>query len=141
MDVSPQLLMGSSDKPLRAAFPAPLNSLIIHLSPILATSCLVSHSRPIRPEEAAIQSVQLTSETLECVVTLRSGHTLVYIFGDIKREVSSRLQAKDDEIVPLDHLAAKEQQFHPKLLVDNKYGNISTCESSNIGARCVHSLT
>ena len=136
MDVSPQLLIGSSKSPLRCAFPAPLNSLTISLRLLVSASCIVSHSRPVNPDEAAIQSVQLTSETLECGVTLRSGHVVVYAYGEGAREASHQVHSNDEELVLLDHLSGKIKTFHPRLLIDNKFGSVSVCEISNIG---VHS--
>lgn len=133
MDVSPQLLMGSSDSPLPYAYPAPMIGLTISVCLILSAGCIVSHNRPVDPEECAIQSVQLTSETLECAVALRSGHVVIYSFAEEERVASHQVRTEDEEVIPLDHLPEGPLRFQPKLFVDNKYGNVTVCELSNIG--------
>jgi hypothetical protein len=111
-----------------------MNNITISLRTLLSTSCIISHARPIDPEEAAIQSVQLTSETLECAVTLRSGHVLIYAFEEDTRIAAHPFKIMDEELMPLDHLAGKSLQFQPRLLIDNRHGAVSACELSNIGA-------
>lgn len=93
----------------------------------------MSHKRPIRAENEEIQSAQLTSESMECIVTMKSGHTIVYRFSE--RERRSREPSRStDELVPLAHIAAERDCFQPVLLVDNTWGAVTASELSNIGA-------
>ncbi len=92
----------------------------------------MSHARPIHADEE-IQSVQLTSESMECVITMKNGHTIIYRFSE--RERRSRESSRgSEELVPLTHIAVERDSFQPLLLVDNTWGAVTATELSNIGA-------
>lgn len=138
-DLSPQLLIGSPASPLLTAFPNPIPHLTISLSEVLPEPCILTARNPVRLEDVEIQSAQLTSESSECVVVLRSGHVLVFGYDTQERAMSS-LKAPQNEIVPLTHMPARASTFQPVLMVDNTWGSVTACEMSNIGMCQLSSL-
>ncbi|KLO20106.1 hypothetical protein SCHPADRAFT_898161 [Schizopora paradoxa] len=131
-DISPQLLLGSPKEPLKTAFPSPLEHLTIDVPKLLWETCIMSHKRPIRADSEEIQSVQMTSESVECVITMKSGHTIIYRFSERERRTREPSRSAD-ELVSLVHVAAERNCFQPMLLVDNTWGAVTACELSNIG--------
>lgn len=125
--------MGTASSPLTSSFPAPLDYLTISLPAVLSDTAITEHERPIFPEDADLQSAQLTSESNECVIVLRSGHVIVYGFSDEARRASHPANPQE-EVLALTTIAASEGTFQPTLLVDNRWGTVASCEMSNIGA-------
>ena len=102
---------------------------------MLSNFVVVHHQRPVPPDQSEIQAVQLTPESLECVVTLRSGHVFVFAHSVESRLSSVAKEVDDAELVPLSHLPVKKKGgFQPSLLVDNSFGQVTVCEMSDIGS-------
>ena len=80
-----------------------------------------------------IQSVQLTPRSFECVITLRSGHVLVFVLGSPDRGVMMSYE-DEDIVVPLTHLVDHHSQaFQPVLLVENAFGTVVGVDVCDIG--------
>lgn len=135
-DITAQLLIGSAASPLTTAYPAPLPHLTIALPLLLSESCIAEASHPLALAQAEIQSAQLTSESGECAIAMRSGHVFVYRYDERQRNVSDITDEKDG-VVRLAHIPAEAGTFQPMLMVENRWGAVSACELSSIG---IHSV-
>ncbi|KAL5519337.1 SRO7 [Sanghuangporus vaninii] len=131
-DISPQLLLASVSSPLSSSFPAPLPHLTISLARLLTESCIIEARRPLTLDEADVQSLQLTSESNECMVVMRSGHVFVLGFDQRQRHVSNFVDFQDD-LVRLMHVPSEANTFQPTVMIGNVWGPVTTAEMSNIG--------
>lgn len=130
-DISPQLLIGSATSPLTTPFPAPFSQLTISLIEILSDPH-VAVSTGLSPDQVGIQSVQLTSESTECLVTLQSGHVLVFAYALKERRLSEYIDHGGD-FLTLNHIAARACSFHPVIMVKDTFGRVTSSGLSNIG--------
>ncbi|KAG6335471.1 hypothetical protein ID866_3621 [Astraeus odoratus] len=121
-DVSPELLLGREDSPMKMDFPHCLYHLVIDVSDVLADPQLYENTPPIRPE---VQSIQLAQEALECLVAMTSGEILVYRFR-LRDEEQHTLNVTDKEIVLLDPGLSREHRFRPYILLRRQPSN-TTC--------------
>lgn len=130
-DISAQLLIGTASSPLTTPFPDPIHQLTISLLDVLSDPH-VAMTSGIHLEQTEIQSVQLTSESTECLVILRSGHALVFAY-DVRARKPSTFVDDGNDIIRLGHIAAKAGSFHPILMVSGVFGRVTASEMSNIG--------
>ena len=126
------MLLGSPADPLQTGYPSPLEWLTVRLSDLSWAECIVKHPKPIKFEDMRIQAVQLTSESMECLVVLKSGHSFVYQFSKQERPKGPSAKSQG-EAMDLRHIPARADQFHPLLLVDNTRGSVTAYDLSNIG--------
>ncbi|KAI5118052.1 hypothetical protein M0805_005899 [Coniferiporia weirii] len=131
-DISAQLLLGSASSPLTTPFPVPLTRLTIALPQVCSEPCVSDARYPITLAQAEIQSAQLTSESCECAVVMRSGHVIVYSFDERQRN-PSKLVDEQDDLVLLTHIPASAGTFQPMFMIENVWGAVTACELSNIG--------
>lgn len=156
-DFSSQLLLSSPEAPLSSAFPSELPALTIELASLLADPSLhftpshsIRRSSPIpshpssrtpsvssiNPEESPrIHSVHLASESLECVIVLRTGAVVLYRL-DMPNEATSfpRKELPDNELVSLEHTDVRAGlRYHPFLGVKPTHGQVSACAISDVG--------
>ncbi|KAL5494875.1 SRO7_1 [Sanghuangporus weigelae] len=131
-DISPQLLLASVSSPLSSSFPAPLPHLTISLARLLMESCIIEARRPLTLDEAEVQSVQLTSESNECVIVMRSGHVFVLGFDQRQRHVSNFVDFQDD-LIRLMHVPSEANTFQPTVMIENVWGPVTAAEMSDIG--------
>ena len=131
-DISPQLLIGSVSSPLPSSFPAPLPHLTISLARLLTEPCITEARRPLTVNEAEVQSVQLTTESNECLIIMRSGH--VFVFGfDGRQRHTSRFVDLYDGLIRLVHVASAPHTFQPLVMVENAWGRVTAAKMSDIG--------
>lgn len=131
-DISAQLLIGSPSEPLHTPYPAPLQRLTIFLGKLFSDPIFRDCKHPVLLHEAEIQSARLTTESCECAVVMRSGHVMVFCFGEHERAFTEPRNI-DDNIVLLMHLAAEKGTFQPMFMVVNAWGTVTACEISDIG--------
>ncbi|KAL5476395.1 SRO7_6 [Sanghuangporus weigelae] len=131
-DISPQLLLASVSSPLSSSFPAPLPHLTIFLARLLTESCIIEARRPLTLDEAEVQSVQLTSESNECMVVMRSDHVFVLGFDQRQRQVSNFVGFQDD-LIRLMHVPSEANIFQPTVMIENMWGPVTVAEMSDIG--------
>lgn len=140
-DISLELITASESGPLKAGYPATLSSLNIELLELLSDPVIAGHQRNVSVEQAEIQAVQLTDESAECTIVLKSGHILVFRHSTSIRTVSVVKDLEDAELLSLTHLPSRPgRNFQSSLLIDNSWGAVSVCEMSNIGTFTIYFL-
>ncbi|KAF8846111.1 hypothetical protein BDN67DRAFT_16617 [Paxillus ammoniavirescens] len=114
-DISPQLLISTETSPVTKDFPQPLHDLTINLGTVFQDPelCELLRGTNGSPE---ICSVQLAPESLDCLVTLKTG-AVIYSLSS-KEESSKPREASDKEIILLRHLPEQDgSKFHPYMML------------------------
>ena len=136
-DLSKQLLLSSS--PLRFEFPQPLPHLTIPIRQIIHDETLTGI---FGREAIRIQSVHLSSDSLECMIVLNTGAVLVYRFAAARGrpqtlelgDLDDLLNDEEDIIVSLADLASwSSDGFKPVCVIDARRGVVTQAKMSNTG--------
>ncbi|KAJ8494736.1 hypothetical protein ONZ45_g13123 [Pleurotus djamor] len=127
-DLSSQLLMGSEER-IQSNFPSPLTHLKIDLNVVLTEPSVASHlSSP------QISSTYLTSESLECLIALRTGEVFVYRPKPDNYETPMFRSSEDDELVILSHVPTHStSKFSPHFMLAPGRGPVSAYALCDIG--------
>ncbi|KAF9245858.1 lethal giant larvae like, C-terminal-domain-containing protein [Melanogaster broomeanus] len=115
-DISPQLLISTETSPVTKDLPQPLHALTINLNTVFQDPGLCDP-----PQESfgfpEICSVQLAPESLECLVTLKTGAAIYRLRFEEDGDATPQ-KASDKEIILLSHLPKEEgRQFHPYMML------------------------
>jgi syntaxin-binding protein 5 len=120
-DASPQLLISSSTSPLQKNYPCAIHDLTIDLS------CLPLSTAP------EVATVQLASESLECVVLLKSGDLVVYQLNTTQVTPPIEIEG-NKEFVLLGNIALQPgMRYHPFLMLPRGNISLTCCALSDIG--------
>ncbi|KAF9225537.1 hypothetical protein BS17DRAFT_778739 [Gyrodon lividus] len=115
-DISPQLLISTEASPVTKDFPQPLHDLTINLDTVLKDHGL-RESLQETPGSPEICSVHLAPESLDCLVTMKTG-AVIYCLRSEEDEVATPGEASDREITLLRHLPKQEGgRFHPYMML------------------------
>jgi hypothetical protein len=120
-DASPQLLISSSTSPLQKNYPCAIHDLTIDLS------CLPLSTAP------EVATVQLASESLECVVLLKSGDLVVYQLNTTQVTPPIEIEG-NKEFVLLGNITLQPgMRYHPFLMLPRGNISLTCCALSDIG--------
>jgi syntaxin-binding protein 5 len=130
-DLDAQLLVSEPEAPLLSSFPRVADELSIDVLALLADSAVSEHFPPALLQGVDVSSVQLSSQTLDVVVTLNSGEVILY-----RSDGSSGMywQSADDELACLEHVAVQDgRRYYPALMVVSSHGSATAASISDIG--------
>ncbi|KAF9502306.1 hypothetical protein BDN71DRAFT_1437870 [Pleurotus eryngii] len=132
---SSQLLMGTQTGGcVEHDFPESLPHLKINLNTVIVDPAVASRSKFASPPR--IDSIYLTSESLECLVTLHSGELFVYKPKPDEFEFEKPLlrEAKDEEIVILSHISTgTSAKYAPNFMLSPGRGLLTAYAICDIG--------
>lgn len=98
---------------------------------LLADSAVSEHFPPVLLQNVDIQSVQLSSYTLDVAVALTTGEVIVYHLDGIAGEY---WESADSEVICLEHVAGSSaRRFHPTLMLRAQRGSAVSYSLSDIG--------
>ncbi|KAH7930914.1 hypothetical protein BV22DRAFT_999529 [Leucogyrophana mollusca] len=131
-DISPHLLISSSSSPLQCHFPRPLPALTLNVGELLTNP--VFNDTPSRcSTNPEIQSVHLATESLECVVTLKTGELLLYRL-DAGPQGESHGDALGKGITLLHNIRNQNgYRYHPYILLTQGKASLTSCAISDVG--------
>ncbi|KAJ3517877.1 hypothetical protein NLJ89_g226 [Agrocybe chaxingu] len=131
-DMSANLLIPTSAaSPLENEWPNPLPGLTICLSDLFDDAS-VAESLRLPVENAAIQSVQIAPDALECAIVLGSGEVLVYRSRSSVVSVTSPKVLADTEITSLEQIySPATSRLRPFFMLGADKGPVEACAISN----------
>jgi syntaxin-binding protein 5 len=137
-DISVQLLITHPD-PIKHHFPYPLPALTIDLVFLLSDPLVASQLPPNFLDQASIDSVELSTESLECAVVFKSGEVVIYRLNTSGQADKAFREAEDKELTILEHLPRyQESRFYPYLMIATGKGPAVASAISDIGKLYLH---
>lgn len=83
---------------------------------------------------AAVASVHLATESLECAVVFKTGEVVMYRLDSSPQSDATFREAEDQELVIVEHVPRhKNRKYHPYFFLAPSLGPVSTCALSDIG--------
>ncbi|CAA7264832.1 unnamed protein product [Cyclocybe aegerita] len=133
-DMSAYLLIPTSaTSPLENEWPNPLPSLTIRLSELFDDAS-ISKSLHLPVEHAAIQSVQIAPDALECAIVLGSGDVLIYHSRSRLGSVTSSKVLAGTEITSLEQIySPATSRLRPFFMLGAGKGPVEACAISDTG--------
>jgi syntaxin-binding protein 5 len=131
-DLDAHLLTSSPEDPLPSSFPRLANELAIDVLELLADSAVSEHFPPIVLQNVDIQSVQLSSYTLDVAIVLTTGEVIVY---HLDGSASDYWESVDNEVICVQHVVGSSaRRFHPSLMLRAQRGSVVAYSMSDIGS-------
>ena len=132
-DVSAQLLVSSQSTPINHNYPNALPSLTMDLKSVLMDPFVSKRLSPMSIDQARINSVHLSQESLEAIAILQGGELVVYRLHDSHGPPVSG-QALDEELLVLKHVLTQPMsRFSPYFMFTPGIGLPEACALSDIG--------